>query len=199
MIEDNNTEIGNILQKYRKTKRISLKDISERTHISVETLEKLESGDFNEIPELYLKNFIKRYATALGLNSHSTIHDYLNAENRKDQIPIISKKKRNTPVNIILKIMIPLLICIAGIQLYVLNIQSQREMLRISNKGEGEIVVNDGISDIILGSNESIDLNSNYKVHIFNEENSLIVVKYYDDTWEVFFEEFEVQLTDGTD
>ncbi len=199
MIEDNNTEIGNILQKYRKTKRISLKDISERTHISVETLEKLEAGDFNEIPELYLKNFIKRYATALGLNSHSTIHDYLNAETRKDQIPIISKKKRNTPVNIILKIMIPLLICIAGIQLYVLNIQSQREMLRISNKGEGEIVVNDGISDIILGSNESIDLNSNYKVHIFNEENSLIVVKYYDDTWEVFFEEFEVQLTDGTD
>ncbi|HOO32102.1 MAG TPA: helix-turn-helix domain-containing protein [Thermotogota bacterium] len=196
---NNSTEIGRILQKYRKTKKISLEDISDRTHISVETLEMLENGNFDEIPELYLKNFIKRYSTILNLQTHSTIREYLNAENKTGQIPVIRKKRRNSPVALLLKIMIPVLICIICIQLYVLNIQNQRELFRIINGGSGEVIIYDDNRTITLGAEESVNLNANDKVHVINKEKALIMVKYYDDTWEVFFEEFEVQLKDGTD
>lgn len=196
---NNSTEIGRILQKYRKTKKISLEDISDRTHISVETLEMLENGNFDEIPELYLKNFIKRYSTILNLQTHSTIREYLNAENKTGQIPVIRKKRRNSPVALLLKIMIPVLICIICIQLYVLNIQNQRELFRIINGGSGEVIIYDDNRTITLAAGESVNLNANDKVHVINKEKALIMVKYYDDTWEVFFEEFEVQLKDGTD
>jgi len=196
---NNSTEIGRILQKYRKTKKISLEDISDRTHISVETLEMLENGNFDEIPELYLKNFIKRYSTILNSQTHSTIREYLNAENKTGQIPVIRKKRRNSPVALLLKIMIPVLICIICIQLYVLNIQNQRELFRIINGGSGEVIIYDDNRTITLGAEESVNLNANDKVHVINKEKALIMVKYYDDTWEVFFEEFEVQLKDGTD
>ena len=196
---NNSTEIGRILQKYRKTKKISLEDISDRTHISVETLEMLENGNFDEIPELYLKNFIKRYSTILNLQTHSTIREYLNAENKTGQIPVIRKKRRNSPVALLLKIMIPVLICIICIQLYVLNIQNQRELFRIINGGSGEVIIYDDNRTITLGAEESVNLNADDKVHVINKEKALIMVKYYDDTWEVFFEEFEVQLKDGTD
>lgn len=192
-------EISKVLYKHRKSRGISQKEISDRTHISLETLEKLENGDFSEIPELYLKNFIRRYSTALGINNHSKINEFLKTEPKKDQIPMITKKQKNTPVNFILKIMIPVLVLILLTQLYTLNIQDKREKITITNRGQGEIILNNGFEDITLKSDEIIELKNNYKGHIFNKENSLIVVEYYDDTWEVFFEEFEVQLKNGKD
>jgi transcriptional regulator with XRE-family HTH domain len=192
-------EIGKILHKHRKSRGISQKEISDRTHILPETLEKLENGDFSEIPELYLKNFIRRYSTALGINNHSKINEFLKTGPKKDQIPVITKKQKNTPVNFILKTMIPVLVLILLTQLYTLNIQDKREKITITNRGQGEIIINNGFEDSTLKKDETIELKNNYTGHIFNKENSLIVVKYYDDTWEVFFEEFEVQLKNGKD
>jgi len=69
--------IGERLEEARKRKGISIREASEATKIRSEYLHKLESNsyDFN-LPEIYIRGFLRSYALYLKLNSDKLIADY---------------------------------------------------------------------------------------------------------------------------
>ena len=73
------------LKSVRESKGLTLKDIFERTRISVTNLEAIENGNFHKLPPpVFTKSFIKIYAKTLGIDDSSTLacyEQYLEAHN----------------------------------------------------------------------------------------------------------------------
>ena len=73
------------LKSIRESKYLTLKDIFERTRISVTNLEAIENGNFHELPPpVFTKSFIKIYAKTLGVDGSSILaryEQYLEAHN----------------------------------------------------------------------------------------------------------------------
>jgi len=102
------------LRELRKSREISLEEISERTKINVSYLKAIESGEFSEIETPYLRLFLRAYAEEIGgdslraleqldsflgtkrprVLSHMVSEDETDEENEKDQhIRIFSPNK----------------------------------------------------------------------------------------------------------
>lgn len=63
----------------RENSGLTLKQLFERTRISVVNLEAIENGDFHLLPvPIYTRNFIKTYARALGVDSKPVLQRYEN-------------------------------------------------------------------------------------------------------------------------
>lgn len=61
--------IAKELKRARLDKKISLEEVSDKTKINIKYLKILENGDFFSLPKgLYGKNFLKQYASFLGLS-----------------------------------------------------------------------------------------------------------------------------------
>ena len=73
------------LKSVRESKGLTLKDIFERTRISVTNLESIENCNFHKLPPpVFTKSFIKIYAKTLGIDGSSTLaryEQYLEAHN----------------------------------------------------------------------------------------------------------------------
>ena len=67
------------LKTARENSGLTLKELFERTRISVVNLEAIENGDFHLLPvPIYARNFIKTYADALGVDSKPVLQRYEN-------------------------------------------------------------------------------------------------------------------------
>ena len=65
------------LKTARENSGLTLKELFERTRISVVNLEAIENGDFHLLPvPIYTRNFIKTYADALGVDAKSALQRY---------------------------------------------------------------------------------------------------------------------------
>ena len=60
---------GAALKKEREARQISLEDISAATRINVRFLEAIEQGQFDVLPEAYIRAFVREYADTVGLNA----------------------------------------------------------------------------------------------------------------------------------
>ena len=58
-------DIGKDLKELRLSKGLSLKEISEMTKINITYLEYLEQNNFNFLPEIYVRSFLKNYIKVL--------------------------------------------------------------------------------------------------------------------------------------
>lgn len=68
---------GKKLSQARNLKKLSLADVAKKINIRVEYLTALEEERFEKLPAgLYGKNFIKEYASFLGLNTKEIIKDW---------------------------------------------------------------------------------------------------------------------------
>jgi len=69
--------IGERLEEARKRKGISIREASEATKIRSEYLHKLESNSFDlNLPEIYIRGFLRNYAVYLKLNGDKLVADY---------------------------------------------------------------------------------------------------------------------------
>lgn len=69
--------IGERLEEARKRKGISIREASEATKIRSDYLHKLESNSFDlNLPEIYIRGFLRGYANYLKLNSEKVLADY---------------------------------------------------------------------------------------------------------------------------
>lgn len=67
------------LKTTRENAGLTLKDMFERTRISVVNLEAIENGDFHLLPvPIYTRNFIKTYAEALNVDGKTVLQRYEN-------------------------------------------------------------------------------------------------------------------------
>lgn len=78
MTTDPNTETAlPDLKTVRENSGLTLKELFERTRISVVNLEAIENGDFHLLPvPIYTRNFIKTYADALGVDPAPFLRRY---------------------------------------------------------------------------------------------------------------------------
>jgi transcriptional regulator with XRE-family HTH domain len=69
--------IGERLEEARKRRGISIREASEATKIRSDYLHKLESNSFDlNLPEIYIRGFLRGYANYLKLNSDKVLADY---------------------------------------------------------------------------------------------------------------------------
>ncbi len=61
------------LKKQREERKIRLSDVAVQTRISMKFLEAIERGNFEILPETYIRAFIRDYAKAIGLDPDETI------------------------------------------------------------------------------------------------------------------------------
>ena len=104
MDEEKNTNTFLLLKENREALGLTLRDIFQRTRITIVNLEAIENGDLHLLPApIYTRNFIKTYAHALGIDSNpflESYEDYLNslqiaqnlsAENLSENIHFLDK------------------------------------------------------------------------------------------------------------
>lgn len=70
------TEFGQELRNRRLERNISLSDIAADTRINHKFLDALEAGQFNLVPQTYVRAFLREYATAVGLSPEDVIAQY---------------------------------------------------------------------------------------------------------------------------
>ena len=70
-----NENFYEILKETRKTKQITLKEISEYTKINISYLESLENGDFDVLPTVYTRLFLRSYCDYIDLDSKSILDE----------------------------------------------------------------------------------------------------------------------------
>ncbi len=64
------------LKKIRKEQNITLQQIKVRTRIDLTYLEAIEDGNFDVMPQVYMRAFIREYAESIGLNAKETLSKY---------------------------------------------------------------------------------------------------------------------------
>jgi cytoskeletal protein RodZ len=68
---------GQYLQGFRTEKRISLETVAEETRIRLETLQQIEEEDHENLPdEVFVKGFLRAYATAVGADGEEAVRRY---------------------------------------------------------------------------------------------------------------------------
>ncbi|MFC1489532.1 helix-turn-helix domain-containing protein, partial [Thermodesulfobacteriota bacterium] len=74
----NSLSIGRYLKTIRREKGISLKEVSRKTKIGVDTLLLIEKEDHEGLPgEVFVKGFLRAYAKAVGVDDDVVIQRYL--------------------------------------------------------------------------------------------------------------------------
>ncbi|MBT5904064.1 MAG: helix-turn-helix domain-containing protein [Opitutaceae bacterium] len=69
--------IGERLEEARKSKGISIREAAEATKVRGDYLHKFESNQFDlNLPDIYVRGFLRNYATYLGLSAEKIIADY---------------------------------------------------------------------------------------------------------------------------
>ena len=83
MREEDLLEFGKKLKKLRNSKKIELKKIAEQTKININYLKDIEEGNFDFLPELYVKSFLKIYLQQLEEDVPTLIEEYDSIKSNK--------------------------------------------------------------------------------------------------------------------
>ena len=92
-------------EKIRKEKELSIKEIIDKTKIQEKYIKAIEKGEFNILPKVYTRLFLKSYSEALGINKEETIIEYENHISGKiksineDKTPKFIENKSNLNTN----------------------------------------------------------------------------------------------------
>ncbi|MBP2642223.1 MAG: putative transcriptional regulator [Firmicutes bacterium] len=75
--------VGNVLRTERENKGLTIKDVEKGTSIRALYIQAIEEGNYEVLPgEVYLKGFLRNYATFLGLDAQEMLNMY-----RQSQTP----------------------------------------------------------------------------------------------------------------
>ena len=64
------------LKKKREHQNIELKEIAERTKINPKCLNSFEEGDFETLPLVYTRLFLRSYAIEIGADAQQVLEDF---------------------------------------------------------------------------------------------------------------------------
>ena len=72
------SDFGQKLRAARERRGVSLRDISERTKLSVATIEALERNDVSRLPGgIFARAFLRAYAAEVGLDQEATVREFI--------------------------------------------------------------------------------------------------------------------------
>ena len=79
--QDAGTSFGTWLRRQREARQISLREIAERTKISLRYLEAMEEDRFETLPApIFAKGFLREYARYVGLSPDEVVNHYLSVQ-----------------------------------------------------------------------------------------------------------------------
>src|SRR3954468_16699973 len=79
---------GDWLRRQRELREISLRDIAERTKISLRYLEAMEADRFDLLPApIFAKGFLREYARYVGLSPDDVVNHYLSVNHPEELAP----------------------------------------------------------------------------------------------------------------
>ena len=102
-MNDINIKFYEKLKKERTTKKISLKEISEYTKINLSYLESLENGDFNVLPNVYVRLFLRSYCIYIGIDYKKILDEHeihtMGSKHKKEitELPSTNEKDLELP------------------------------------------------------------------------------------------------------
>lgn len=86
------------LKAERESKKITLQQIANKTKIDIKFLAAIEEAKFDILPDLYIRAFIKEYASAIELNPNEVIEKYDYARRGKVEDKSVPEEKKENPV-----------------------------------------------------------------------------------------------------
>ncbi len=88
-----NESVGYYLKRTREVREIELEDVAKKTKISVRFLKAIEEGKWDILPgEVFIKGFLRTYASYLGLNPEELVQRYLQ-ERKVEEKPLVETVK----------------------------------------------------------------------------------------------------------
>jgi len=69
-------EIGKIFTKKREDRKLSIEDVCRMSRIQQSVIKDIENGVFDRLSKPYLKGFLKKYSTFLGLDAEDVLKKY---------------------------------------------------------------------------------------------------------------------------
>jgi len=85
---------GEWLRRQREMREISLRDIAERTKISLRYLEAMEENRFDILPApIFAKGFLREYARYVGLSPDEVVNHYLSVQDPEDDAEEAKKEE----------------------------------------------------------------------------------------------------------
>ncbi len=143
--------LENVFERKRKEKKISLRGLSQKTGISIRNLEKIEMGDWENLPaSIYIEDFLSKCAVAFSENKDFFLDLYkkeifLRKDNKDSSIKKVSKRAFVITPKIIAKVSFVLFIAVI---LFYFIIQLNYLL------GDPKLVVTNPKNDIITKSKE---------------------------------------------
>ena len=112
-------EFASELRAHRESSGMSFEELFERTRINPEYLRAIESGDYDVLPEIYVRLFVKKYAQEVGLDVEETLAKYEKNRPFKESTQVVASRvrERSLPMGRILGILcvLALIAVIAGV------------------------------------------------------------------------------------
>lgn len=112
-------EFASELRAHRESTGLSFEELFERTRINPEYLRAIESGDYDVLPEIYVRLFVKKYAQEVGLDVEETLAKYEKNRPFTQSTQVVARKvrERSLPMGRILGILcvLALIAVIAGV------------------------------------------------------------------------------------
>ena len=112
-------EFASELRGQRESSGMSFEELFERTRINPEYLRAIESGDYDVLPEIYVRLFVKKYAQEVGLDVEETLAKYERNRPFAESTQVVASRvrERSLPMARILGIVcvLALIAVIAGV------------------------------------------------------------------------------------
>jgi len=190
-------ELGLMLRQRRNYLALTPEDVFEKTHISVETVNRLETGFFNEIPAIYLQDFLKRYAALLGLTEQRVFDQYERGlaeyETKRERERHVHRvKTRIGPLTRWLKYLVGLLAIVLAVQFFIVIKLLDENQLNIRNDGPSTVTLTREGNTYQLEDKESLRFPGSGTMTISNPDKSVVVIQYGQYEKEISWTEFEV-------
>lgn len=94
MADESLKKFAKELKSLREKKAISLNEIYDKTRIDVKYLNEIENGNFDALPEVYFRAFLKKYAEMIELDSDEILSKYEIAKGENPEAVTLAKSKK---------------------------------------------------------------------------------------------------------
>ena len=69
--------VGQYLRRQREARRMSLEEVARATRVPLASMERIESGQFDELPgEVFVRGFLRSYARAVEISGDEVLARY---------------------------------------------------------------------------------------------------------------------------
>ncbi|HPE67787.1 MAG TPA: helix-turn-helix domain-containing protein [Thermotogota bacterium] len=196
------TELATLLKNRRAFFHLSEEQVMERANVTPETLQQLENGYFDKIPEIYGKEILQRYALLLQLSSETVLKKYLDGLGVFREISATTNSSTGSlsgirPLRVMIYLLVPVLSIILLLQVWAINDLQKKQRPRIQNPNSISVEIKINGKDVIIEPNQSKVLEPAETWSIQNPGLQMLKIEYGFQEWEIHFFQFEVRLRNG--